>query len=47
MTLIKNRIEKLLGLKLADTVAIRSRKFRVCVDAVNSDDCIALAELGS
>lgn len=45
MTLIKNRIEKLLGLKLADTVAIRSRKFRVCVDAVSSDDCIALAEL--
>lgn len=45
MPLIKNKIEKLLALKLADVDAIRSRKFRICVDAENSDDCIALAEL--
>jgi len=45
MTLIKNKIEKLLALKLVDVDAIRSRKLRICVDAENSDDCIALAEL--
>ena len=45
MTLIKNKVDKLLGLKLVDADAISKRKFRICVDAVNSDDCIALAEL--
>jgi phosphomannomutase len=45
MAQIKNYIEKLLNIKLVDADAIRGRKFRVCVDAVNYDDCIALAEL--
>lgn len=45
MALIKQCIEKLLDLKLVDVEAIRERRFRVCFDAVNSDDCIALAEL--
>ena len=45
MALIKQDIETLLNLKLVEADAIRERKFHVCVDAVNSDDCIVLAEL--
>ena len=45
MALIKQDIETLLNLKLVETDAIRERKFHVCVDAFNSDDCIVLAEL--
>ena len=39
MALIKQDIETLLNLKLVEADAIRERKFHVCVDAVNSDDC--------
>jgi len=45
MTLNQKNIDQLLDLKLVDVDAIRRREFRICVDAVNSDDCIALAEL--
>ena len=45
MALIKQDIETLLNLKLVEADAIRERKFHVCVDAVNSDDFIVLAEL--
>ena len=45
MTLNQKNIDQLLDLKLVDVDAIRRREFRICIDAVNSDDCIALAEL--
>ena len=43
--MIKNTIDKLLDLKLVDVDAIRARKFHICVDAADSYDSIALAEM--